>query len=227
MIQKNATSFFQPWSPFDAVSPQSPNWLRGGAMPHRVAATWVYDLPFGKGRQYLSGPVVGHLVGGWTFSGTYEYGMGGLLGFGNNFYYGDLVKIKLENPTFGQYFNTAGCVTSNPGPGDTVVPANQPCTQGWDKRAGNQPGTYQARTLPVNIAGIRNPNFHQTNASVARSFRIWETLQFQMRLDALNVFNRSYVAGPSTNPTSSNFGQIISGATNLNRFIQIQGRIRW
>jgi hypothetical protein len=52
-------------------------------------------------------------------------------------------------------------------------------------------------------------------------------LTFQCRLDALNVLNHSFIAGPSTTPTASNFGQITSGGANLNRFIQIQGRIRW
>ena len=58
----------------------------------------------------------------------------------------------------------------------------------YPKRSGNQPGTYQARLQPFNIAGIRAPSYHQTNLSVQRSFRIWETLQFQMRLDALNGY---------------------------------------
>jgi len=80
-------------------------------------------------------------VGGWTLAGTYEWQPGGLLNFGtvtngvvtgNFFYYGDPNNIKVDNPTFDHYINTAGCVASSPGPGDTVVAAGQPCTQGWD-----------------------------------------------------------------------------------------------
>ncbi|MCX6632985.1 MAG: valine--tRNA ligase, partial [Candidatus Solibacter sp.] len=54
-----------------------------------------------------------------------------------------------------------------------------------------------------------------------------EAPAFQMRLDALNLLNHSFVGGPNTTPTSAQFGQITGGATNLNRFIQIQGHIRW
>jgi hypothetical protein len=236
MIQKQATSFFQPWSPFDSASPQAPYWQRGGASPQRVAATWVYDLPFGKGRQFVHNAIASQIVGGWTLAGTYEWSPGGLLNFGaipsgavtgNYFYYGDPSSIKIDNPTFDHYFNTSGCVTSNPGPGDTVVAAGLPCAQGWDKRTGSQPATYQARTFPYNIDGLRGPGYQQWNASVSRSFQIREGLTFQCRLDALNVLNHSFIAGPSTTPTASNFGQITSGAANLNRFIQIQGRLRW
>ena len=125
MIQKQATSFFQPWSVFDTTNPQVPYWQRGGAVPNRVAATFVYDLPFGKGRQWIHNAIASQVVGGWTLAGTYEYSPGGLLGFGNNTYYGDVNQIKIDNPTFDHYFNTAGCVASAAaaGPGDTVVPA--------------------------------------------------------------------------------------------------------
>ena len=229
MIAKAATSFFQAWSPSDPVSPQVPFWQRGGALPYRIAATWVYDLPFGKGRQWVQGTIPSLIVGGWTLSGTYEAAPGGLLGFGNYFYYGDPNKIKIDNPTFDRYFNTAGCVSTAAaaGTGDIVVPANQPCTQGWEKRSGNQPATYQARTFPVNIDGLRGPGYQQWNASVSRDFKIREQFKFRVRLDTLNVFNHSFVGSPSTTPTSSQFGQITGGAANLNRFVQIQANLRW
>jgi hypothetical protein len=229
MVTKQATSFFQPWSAFDPASPQVPYWTRAGSSPHRVAATWVYDLPFGKGRQWVNTSVLSHVVGGWTFSGTYEYGPGGLLTIPNTFYYGDLNNIKLENPTFGRYFDTAGCVgtAAAAGPGDTVVPVGQPCTQGWEKRSGQQPATYQARMLPTQLMGFRGPGYQQWNGSVTRAFQIVERMSFHVRLDALNVFNHSFVANPNLTVTASQFGQITGGATNLNRFIQIQGRLRW
>jgi hypothetical protein len=238
MITKQATSFFQAWSPFDPVSPQSPFWQRGGALPYRIAATWVYDLPFGKGQRWLQGTIPTLLAGGWTLSGTYEAAPGGLLNFGsisnsvvsgNYFYYGDPNKIKIDNPTFDRYFNTAGCVATAAaaGTGDIVVPTGQPCTQGWDKRSGSQPATYQARTFPFNIDGLRGPGYQQWNASLSRTFKIRELLTLRVRLDTLNVFNHSFIGGPSTTPTSSQFGQITGGAANLNRFIQIQANLRW
>lgn len=227
MIAKQATTLFQPWDPNDSIFPQVPNWLRNGASPQRVAATWVYDLPFGPNRQWVHSRIPGLLASGWTISGTYQYQPGNLLGFGNAFYYGTVNDIKIDNPTLDRWFNTDGCVTSNPGPGDIVVPTGQPCTQGWDKRAGSQPATFQARQFPVNIDGLRGPAIHQTNLSLMREIRIRERLRFQARVDALNVMNHSFFGGVNTTPSSAQFGQITSGSVALNRFVQIQGHLRW
>jgi hypothetical protein len=232
MIQENATSFFQPWSVFDTANPQVPYWVRGGAVPNRVAATFVYDLPFGSGRQWIHNAIASQVVGGWTLAGTYEYSPGGLLGFGSNTYYGDVNQIKIENPTFDHYLNTAGCVGSAAAalPGDTVILPSAPdqtCKQGWEKRSAFTPGAYQMRTFPQNIDGLRGPGYQQWNASLSKNIKIRERLTFQMRLDALNLTNHSFIGGPNTTPTSAQFGQITGGAANLNRFIQIQGHIRW
>jgi hypothetical protein len=233
MAAKQATSFFQQWSPTDPTYPQVPIWLVSSASPQRVAATWVYDLPFGARRAWVHSRIPSMLAGGWTFSGTYQYQPGGLVSFNNStntynaFYYGDPNKIKIDNPKLDHYFNTAGCVTSSPGAGDIVVPNGQPCTQGWDKRAGSQPATFQARQFPINIDGLRGPSIHQTNLSLMREIRLRERVTFQARVDALNVMNHSFFGGVNTTPSSPQFGQITSGSVTLNRFIQIQGHLRW
>jgi hypothetical protein len=194
----------------------------------------VYDLPFGKGRKWVQGKALDLLVGGWTVSGNYVWQLGSLIGMPNAFYYGDVNNIKVANPTIGQYFNTTGCVltAAQAGPGDSVVPAGQPCTSGWDKRTSTQLGTYQARSMPLFVDGVRNPSFGQLNGSLMRDFRFKvkdQTLTFQVRGDVLDVMNHSYMGGVGTGVTSGvgTFGAITSGSTLLNRFIQIQGHIRW
>ena len=78
----------------------------------------------------------------------------------------------------------------------------------------------------------RNPNAGQLNLSVSRDFKFnlkEHPLTFQVRGDVLNVMNHSFLGGVGTNVTSGvgTFGAITSGSTVLNRFIQIQGHIRW
>jgi hypothetical protein len=229
-----ANSFLEPWNPFDPNEPQAPVWQPNNIAPHRVTATWVYDLPFGKGRQWVQNKALDLLVGGWTLSGNYAWNMGTLIGMPNAFYYGDPNNIKIANPTIGQMFNTAGCVltAAQAGPGDSVVPAGQPCTSGWDKRTSTQLGTYQGRVMPLYVAGVRNPSFGQLNGSLMRDFKFKlkdQAVTFQVRGDVLNVMNHSFMGGVNTGPTSGvgTFGAITSGGTVLNRFIQIQGHLRW
>ena len=229
-----ANSFLQPWNPFDSQEPQAPVWQQNNIGPHRVTATWVYDLPFGKGRQWVHNKYAALLIGGWTVAGNYMWQLGNLIGLPNSYYYGDLNNIKASNPVLGQWFNTAGCVLPGQtlGPGDVAVPLGQPCTAGWEKRTAMQPSTYQSRVLPLYLNGLRNPNFGQLNGSLQRDFRFNlkdHALTFQVRGDVLNVMNHSYFGGVNATPTSGVgvFGAITSGSTVLNRFVQVQGHIRW
>jgi len=233
---KYANSFLNAWNPFDPSIPQSPVWQPNNINPSRITATWVYDLPFGKGRQWLNhtNKAVDMVAGGWTIAGNYVWSQGTLIGLPNTFYYGNLNNIKEANPAIGQWFNTAGCVApgQTAGPGDVVVPLGQPCTQGWEKRTAMQPGTYQARVLPLYLDGLRNPNAGQLNGSLMRDFRFAikdHPVTFQFRGDVLNVENHSFMGGVNTGPTAGvgTFGAITSGSTVLNRFIQIQGHLRW
>jgi len=230
-----ANSYEQPWNPNDPNSPQSLWWLPNNINPNRLTATWVYDLPFGKGRHWVPGnKALDVVVGGWIIAGNYVWSEGTLIGMPNTFYYGNPNNIKLSNPTIGEWFNTAGCVLPSQtlGPSDVAVPLGQPCTSGWEKRTAVQPGTYQARVMPMYIPGVRNPNAGQLNGSLMRDFKFnikEHPLTFQFRGDVLNVENHSFMGGVNTGPTSGvgTFGAITSGSTVLNRFIQIQGHIRW
>ena len=76
-------------------------WQPNNIAPHRLTATWVYDLPFGKGRQWVHSMIPAAIVGGWTVAGTYQYQMGTLLGMPNAFYAGDPRQIKIANTSIG------------------------------------------------------------------------------------------------------------------------------
>jgi hypothetical protein len=229
-----ATSFLQSWNPFDSSNPQSPIWQPNNINPHRFTFSFVYDLPFGKGRRWVHEKYLDAVVGGWILSSNYVWSMGTLISMPNAFYYGDPKNIKLSHPTLGEWFNTAGCVLpgATMGPGDTAVSAGQPCTSGWDKRSSTQPGTYQTRVMPLYEDGVRGPSWGQLNSSLARDFKFnigEHALTFEARADVLNVMNHSYFGGPGTTVTSGvgSFGAITAGSSMLNRFIQIQGHIRW
>ncbi len=230
-----ANGYEQGWNPNDPSNPQSLWWLPNNVNPNRFTATWVYDLPFGKGRHFINqNKALDLLAGGWTVSGNYLWSQGTLIGMPNTFYYGNPSGIKLSNPTLNEWFNTAGCVLPGQtlGPGDVAVPLGQPCTQGWEKRTAMQPGTYQARVMPLYVDGVRNPNFGVLSASLMRDFRFHikeQALTFQVRGDVINLENHSYFNGVNTGPTSGvgTFGAITAGSTVLNRFIQVQGHIRW
>jgi hypothetical protein len=172
---------------------------------HRFAGTGIYQLPFGKGRAFWKSGVLNYVFGGWQLSGTYEWQPGPLLDFGNIFYYGDLADIASETRTFDRWFNTAN----------------------FERTASKGPAAFHVRVFPTRVDGVRADMTNQWNANILRDFRLREGLSLQLRLDALNLQNRSQMAAPSTDPYSTNFGRVTNQTSATNRFLQIQARIRF
>jgi hypothetical protein len=179
-------------------------------LPNRFNATGIYEFPFGKGRKFLSKGLMSHIIGNWQMALTYDFQQGPFLNWGNNFYYGDLNTIGSTltqgTKTLDRWFNTGAP---------------------FEKNANNGPAAYQARVFPVDVTAIRADGVNQWNANLRRDFSIKEKATFEVRVDALNLFNRSQFNGPDTNPFNTTFGKVTSTTATLNRFYQIQGRIRF
>jgi hypothetical protein len=74
---------------------------------------------------------------------------------------------------------------------------------------------------------VRADGVNQWNGNLRRDFRLREGATFEVRLDALNLLNRSQFAAPDNNPLNTTFGKVTATTSTLNRFYQIQGRIRF
>lgn len=174
--------------------------------PQRLVATAVYELPFGKGRPFLNSLArpLDMLIGGWQMAATYEWQPGPLIDWGNVFYYGnDLSEINNVTRTWDTWFNTAS----------------------FERTSAKGPAAYHRRVFPTRVAGLRRDMTNQWNANVAKNIHLTERVNMQLRLDALNVQNRSQMNAPVTDPYSSNFGKITSQTSATNRWIQVQARI--
>lgn len=196
----------------------TPSWrLSNSSRPHRVAATGIYELPFGQGRRFVKSGWLERVVGGWQMAGTYEYQPGALLNWGNLFYYGDPGEIGLETQTLDQWFNTSGVAcAAAPGTGS-----------GFERCTTRGPAAYHKRIFPTRIEGLRQGDTNSWSANVIKDIRMREGLTFQLRMDVINLFNRSEWDPPNLDPFSTNFGKVTSVTSAQKRFIQIQGRIRF
>jgi hypothetical protein len=178
------------------------------ARPHRITATGIFELPFGKGRRFLQSGVLNHVVGGWQLAATFEFQNGPLLGWGNLFYYGNVDTFGKDASnvaqSLDQWFNTG---------------------LQFEKNANNTPAAFHVRVFPRVFNELRADGLKQWNANLVRNFRIWENVKLQMRADVINLQNRSQFAGPDLSPTSSTFGKVQAQTSSLNRFYQIQARI--
>ncbi|MBY0502343.1 MAG: carboxypeptidase-like regulatory domain-containing protein [Bryobacteraceae bacterium] len=188
---------------FDTVRTERPS---NDGRPHRFTMTAVYELPFGKKHRFLGNAsrAVDMVVGGWQASATYEYQPGPLLDFGNLFYYGNNPN-DLNNVTrnWDTWFNTAN----------------------FERTATRGPNGPHVRVFPTRIPGLRADSTSQWNANFGKNFAVTERVKMQLRLDALNVQNRSQMAGPNVDPFSTLFGRITSQTAATNRWLQVQARL--
>jgi hypothetical protein len=161
---------------------------------HLVAANLTYELPFGKGRKWLSnGGTLSAILGEWTMnlnltvqSGTpFTPRVVGATSSVANGTSGSLranysgAPISLSDPTLAQFFNTGAF---------TVPDVN----------------TYG--TSPRNV--IIGPGGHVVNASFSRDMRIGGNRAVSLVVNANNLFNTIQWSSIDTNINSNTFGQV-------------------
>jgi len=147
-----------------------------------------YDLPFGKGKQYLpgAGRTADLVVGGWQVSDVSQWS-GGLpytLGYnesGNNIDDGpgdpsQTQRLATNVSKYNPYthsrcmFDCASTVAHSLGDGTFVNP-------GLDTFGNSGINTY------------RGPRFFSTDLALTKAFTIWENVAVKFRMDAFNAFN--------------------------------------
>jgi hypothetical protein len=205
LLQENRTIFENEFDPEPSVW-----WPSDTARPHRFTATGIYELPFGRGRKFLTRGILNHIFGGFQIAATYEFQPGPLLAWGNLFYYGDINTFEADATstprTLEQWFNTG---------------------LKFERTPSLQPAAFHVRVFPRFFNGLRADGLKQWNANLLREFKVWERVRLQIRADALNLQNRSQMSGPDLSPTSTNFGRITSQTSSLNRFYQFQARLQF
>lgn len=95
------------------------------------------------------------------------------------------------------------------------------CVPGTDGCPGVGPAGILGNTRPMQLDA---PGYRDVDASLFRTFSIYERLRFQLRGEFTNVFNLTNLGTPTTAMNSSNFGKV-TGSGGSNRVIQVGGRI--
>lgn len=156
--------------------------------PHRLVVSGLWELPFGRGKRWLSsGGVVDKLVGGWQVQGIYSAQSGPPIGFGNVLYMGDIKDITLPKSQrrVERWFNTDGFER---------VPANQLA--------------FNYRTFSSRFNDIRADGMNAWDLSALKNTRVKEQLNIQFRGEFLNAFNHPMFNPPNSSPTSTAFGMV-------------------
>ena len=204
----------------------------------------VYEVPWFREQRGL----VGHLVGGWSLSGIFALNSGLPLTvtasqFTNTPYNlpGGTTSIFNGRTTTGYITDNAGLgvfgstsagarpnMLGNPNNGYGVKIHNKPLNQLWFYT-----GAFAATNAndPVNPGNekrgsIEGPGFGRLDLGIHRSFRLYERLNFQFRMEAFNATNHTNV---QTINTSLNGGGVFGEVAGYRdaRIVQFAGRFEF
>ncbi len=192
--------------------------------PHNWKFSYSYELPFGKGRKYLSSGVAGQIVGGWRIAGIHQYSSGTPMmvspGYGFEFFGGNRVSVNsLEDWKNTNYAN--GKFDPNK---DLWWDQSKFDKTPTDVAPGGDVAVWVAKsslgTAPVRNPRVRTPWNLSESVSIARTFHFSESIRLDFRGEAFNLFNRVIWGGPDNGLTSQNFGRVTSQA-NTPRQLQL------
>jgi hypothetical protein len=163
--------------------------------PVHLAVISIYDLPFGRGRQFMSNAnrAVDYVLGGWKVSGEYQFLSGAPISWGNVNYKGNVNDFQMH-------------------PHTTSEPAFN--TSAFDRVSADQPGAWNYRTFP--LYALRSDPTNNFNFSALKDFVLQERFILSLRVDAFNALNHAQMSSPNVSPTSSSFG-LITKQVNTNR----------
>jgi hypothetical protein len=186
-------------------------------LPQTLKLTYVYELPFGRGKQWGTtwSPLLNGILGGWQTNGNWTFNDGfpiPLTQSGGT----PLPSYPYQQPNLlsplhknsgsnwmQQYF-------SNP----QVVTTSAPFTIG---------------TAPPMIPNVRAPGANNANLSVFKEFSLSslrEGAHLQFRIESFNAFNHPQFSAPNAALNSGSFG-IVSSQFNTPREVQLALKLYW
>jgi hypothetical protein len=177
--------------------------------PQQLRLTWIYELPFGKGRPFLNqGGIVNQVLGGWTVTANQQYHSGDALSIGtsidtSSYLYNGTTRAdvipgqQLKVPMTGHLDVATGTGVPYLNP---AAFANPPTTaNGVILRLG---------TAPRYFGNLRGPYWATENFGIFKRFPFREGAFVEFRADAFNAFNRSGLGDPILTVGDPQFGQI-------------------
>ncbi|QEE29862.1 TonB-dependent receptor [Terriglobus albidus] len=175
-------------------------------VPHRLVASYTYQLPFGRGQRVFSSAPLGveYLIGGWQLNGITTFSSG-----------------QYNTPTLaGDNLNIGDFSQSRPDIVGDVRAGRHAPTQWFNAAAFAKPSYGTPGNAGRN--SLEQPGYQNWDASLFKSLPLGERANFQLRMEAFNVFNHTQFGHANTS-LGPGFGAITS--TRAARIVQIGGRL--
>lgn len=168
--------------------------LSGNDIRHNMTFNTIYDLPWGKGRKWLTRGTASQILGGWQLSA---------------------LGVWRSGPPYGvtTQQNTCECSSSGPQRPDLLrnpdLPSDERSVNRWfDTEAFAQPGRFLFGTAARALG--RSPGMLNFNIAVMKNFAFAERYRLQFRAESFNALNHANFRTPGSTYGSPGFGVINS-----------------
>jgi hypothetical protein len=180
-------------------------------VPHKIAISPIFELPFGEGKRWAQSGAAAWILGDWTVSS--------IIGFESGF----PIAPYMGSTASAGIFTRA--LRPNPGAGDpetsgsrtdriTPVPGSEctvdPCGTGFWLTPGSfvGPAPFTLGTLPRTLGDVRTPHRNNWDFVASKQLRLKGSMRGELKLEVLNVTNTPKVRGPEARPDNASFGRI-------------------
>ncbi|HXJ43753.1 MAG TPA: hypothetical protein VNH18_31000, partial [Bryobacteraceae bacterium] len=155
---------------------------------HNFQSTFVYELPFGKGKKFATNRAGDLWAGGWQLSGLLSR------------YSGAPFTVTSD----GASLNLPGSQQTADVLGTPVNLGNYGIGQAYYdwKTFGAVSGASGVRFGTGGIDNVRGPGIANLDLSLFRQFSVKERVKMQFRAEAMNVTNTPQLGNPSSNISS-------------------------
>jgi hypothetical protein len=188
------------------INPQRNRARADGDIRHVFVQSYVYELPFGKGKSMLASGPAAWIAGGWQLNGILTLQTGG--------------PFNLSVP--GGIVNAPGNANDPNLVGTYRVTKGIGAHTTWfDPTAFAQPAAGTFGSVGRNT--FSGPGLFNLDASLFRRFTITERLRAELRVESFNFTNTPKFNNPNGDITSPNFGRVTGaqGAPNGPREFQL------
>ncbi|MDZ4799382.1 MAG: hypothetical protein SGI92_14560 [Bryobacteraceae bacterium] len=164
-------------------------------VPHVVALSYTWELPFGPGKPFLNHQgVAGKIVGGWQVTGIHQYQAGRPVALtANN-------TLPVFNGTLRPDVNSGV---------ERTLTAVDPLQDRWiNPAAFAAPTGFRLGTSARAYTDLRADAFMNESFGLIKRTPLTEKVRLTFRAEFFNAFNRTVFGAPVGNVTAGNFGRV-------------------
>ena len=184
--------------------------LAGYDRTHMFVMSWVYEMPFGKGKQFALKGLADRVAGGWRVNGIYS-------AYTGTPFTVTAAAASLNAPGSTQTADQIGELVKigDAGPGTqyyAVTSFRDPNFQ----RASN---AFRFGTMGRN--SVRGPGFQKADLAMFKDFAITEKITLQFKAEAFNFTNTPRFGNPAANVSSMSTNASTGAVVATNNFMAI------